>query len=227
MNEEKRLCVGCGKELYEFVDICPYCQADNRESKKVEEELKDEEERRNARNGKDLSLKVYDGKPIELKEYKEELKGKRALFIFLFPIFFLIFLTSVVLIFLTVVGVLNDTKSAPSLFASIPLIIVFLGLAVFSIRFLIIKLIELIKYRRLFYEGIVIKNLPYEVIESKEDFDNYRNIKVKASYVDKDGKKLLFEGKIVDDDLDKHEVCDVIYNPKKPEEYIMMSEYMY
>ena len=35
MNEEKRLCVGCGKELYEFVDICPYCQADNRESKKV------------------------------------------------------------------------------------------------------------------------------------------------------------------------------------------------
>ena len=54
--------------------------------------------------------------------------------------------------------------------------------------------------------------------------------------LDLDNKKVIIrcdfnvpikEGKIVDDDLDKHEVCDVIYNPKKPEEYIMMSEYMY
>ena len=73
----KRKCISCGKEIYESVDICPYCKTDNSDAKEKEQKLKEYEDRKNAKKGMDLSFKVYDEHPIEIEEYEKELAKKK------------------------------------------------------------------------------------------------------------------------------------------------------
>ncbi len=225
--DEKRICVGCGKEIYKYIDICPYCKTDNTEAKKVEIEKEKDEKRATARDGEDLSLRVFNANSVEMDKYKNEVKDRIKGFYIATPICIVIAVIFAVIVGLMINGMIHpktyslvtESEKFSEIIPSILLIMLFGFIAGACIWAPINELYTIIKLKRLYNNGILIKNLPYEVLESRDSFDKHRNILIKAVYRDDCGKEFIFKGRIYDDKLDTHDICDVVYNPRNPKKY--------
>lgn len=227
-DETKRKCIGCGREIYKMVDICPYCETDNKAAKLIEDRAEEKMSKESPRDNENLAFKVYEEKPIEIDKYKKIYEDKKKKHSKEIPFFLIISIGLIIAAIFLLVNIINGTNSLnpnaefealSNSMSSVFLLAIFsiIGMALF---FVVIKIIgETRKETRLFKNGVLLANLPYKVKQIDGPSNLYIS-RLEASYIDNEGNEIKFDFIKKDENLDGYTVIDVIYNPKNPKEYI-------
>ncbi len=204
-----RKCEKCGKELEDIIDICPDCGYERAVSLEEQELHKHVVFSTVKKKTDNLKLHVADEEECSFKSLKREISDiPPGIFISLYMMIFAIVFAAIPFIPHLVSGSsINYSNLSLTFFGTLLFIT---GLAVF-----IVNVRKRRKYKRLIKKGIVVKNLTFEVLRMD------RLMKVKAEYVDPSNNKLVFIGRVATYLIGNITLCDVIYNPNNPKDYIL------
>jgi len=208
-----RNCEKCGKELEDFIDICPQCGYERKISLSEQNVFAQQIMNHKKDQNGDLSLRIASEPNDSYECFKGYLKS--MIVVIVLGIMVIIFGISFSF-FPFLIYMMVDEEEVSSLFvmAMSGFFILIPGIAL-----IIYGMVERSKMKKLLNNGIVVKNVPYKIIKETENTQY-----IEAEYIDPEGRNLVFKGKIASFVAIPQQVCDVMYDRNNPKNYRLMND---